>query len=129
MSRDDDQLRLPLVLGPVLNGEFLPAAAGPGDVRLAEEALARAGAAAGRLRMDCRRFLRSGRMAALLGAINAAACNGPGRRLATAHPGKGYHGIRVTARPVTGTGPAAAGDATAPPAGRTVGRARCSRPR
>lgn len=37
-------------------------------------------------------------MAALLGAINAAACNGPGRRLATAHPGKGYHGIRVTAQ-------------------------------
>ena len=32
-------------------------------------------------------------------------------------------------RPVTRTGPAAAGDATAPPAGRTAGRARCSRPR
>jgi hypothetical protein len=91
VSRADDQLRLPLLLGPVSNGEFLPASVGPGDVRLAEEALARAGAAAGRRRMDRRRFLRTaGGMAALLGAINAAACTGPGRRLATAHPGGGY---------------------------------------
>ena len=27
MSRDDDRIRLPVVLGPVSNGEFLPAAA------------------------------------------------------------------------------------------------------
>jgi uncharacterized protein len=91
VPRDDGPVRLPLVLGPVSNGEFLPVAAGPGDVRLAEEVLARADAAAGRIGMDRRRFLQSaGGMAALLGAINAAGCTGTGRRLAGPHRGGGY---------------------------------------
>jgi len=88
---DHDQVRLPLVLGPVTNGEFLPAAAGPGDIRLAEEVLARADTAASRIGLDRRRFLQSaGGMAALLGAINAAGCTGTGRRLASPHRGGGY---------------------------------------
>src|SRR5258708_12892425 len=82
---------MPLVLGPVTNGESLPVAAGPGDVRLAEEVLARADAAAGRIGMDRRRFLQSaGGMAALLGAINAAGCTGTGRRLTGPHRGGRY---------------------------------------
>src|SRR3984885_11675470 len=81
MSRDDDRVRLPVVLGPVSNGEFLPAAAGPGDVRLAEAVLQRAAAAAGRLGIDRRRFLQTaGGMAALLGTLNLAACSGEGSR-------------------------------------------------
>src|SRR5262249_1167606 len=84
-------VRMPLVLGPVTNGEFLPAAAGPGDVRLAEEVLARAGTAARRIGMDRRRFLQSaGGMAALLGAIHASGCTGPGRRRASPPPGGSY---------------------------------------
>jgi hypothetical protein len=35
MAGDNDDLRLPFVPGPVSNGEFLPAAAGAGDIRLA----------------------------------------------------------------------------------------------
>jgi uncharacterized protein len=91
LTRDDAPVRLPLVLGPVTNGEFLPVAAGPGDIQLAEEVLARADTAARRLRMDRRRFLQSaGGMAALLGAINTAGCTGPGRRLASPHRGGRY---------------------------------------
>src|SRR5215472_16691088 len=89
MSYDADRPRLPLVLGPVSNGEFLPAAAGAGDLRIAEAVLARAAAAADRLRVDRRRFLQSaGGMAALLGALNVAGCAGPARRLA----GGAHHG-------------------------------------
>src|SRR5215813_4249256 len=91
VARDDGPVRLPLVLGPVTNGEFLPLAASPGDVRLAEEVLARANTAARRIGMDRRRFLQSaGGMAALLGAINAAGCTGTGRRLTSPHRGGGY---------------------------------------
>lgn len=80
MARDEDRIALPLVLGPVSNGEFLPAAAGPGDVQLAEAVLDRAAAAADRLGLDRRRFLQTaGGMAALLGVVNLAACSGPGR--------------------------------------------------
>ena len=81
MSRDDDRVRLPVVLGPVSNGEFLPAAAGPGDVRLAEAVLQRATTAADRLGVDRRHFLQTaGGMAALLGTLNLAACSGQGSR-------------------------------------------------
>jgi len=81
MAASDDAVHLPVALGPVSNGEFVPAAAGPGDVRLAEEVLARAETAARRLGVDRRRFLQSaGGMAALLGVINVAACTGPARR-------------------------------------------------
>jgi predicted TIM-barrel fold metal-dependent hydrolase len=87
----DDRVQLPLVLGPVSNGEFLPAAASPGDVQLAEAVLARAAAAAGRLGIDRRRFLQTtGGMAALLATVNVAACSGPGRRLAGTRPGGRY---------------------------------------
>jgi hypothetical protein len=81
MPRDDERVRLPLVLGPVSNGEFLPAAASPGDIRLAEAVLRRATAAADRLGIDRRRFLQTaGGMAALLGTLNLAACSGQGGR-------------------------------------------------
>src|SRR5580704_3546833 len=71
----DDDVRLPLVLGPVSNGEFLPLAAAPGDVRLARAVLDRAAAAAQALAMDRRLFLQTaGGMAALLTTINLAAC-------------------------------------------------------
>src|SRR5580700_5948298 len=81
MSRDDDRVRLPVILGPVSNGEFLPAAASPGDVRLAEAVLRRAATAADRLGIDRRRFLQTaGGMAALLGTLNLAACAGSGNR-------------------------------------------------
>lgn len=87
---DDEPVRLPLVLGPVSNGEFLPAPATTGDIRLAEAVLDRAADAARRLGMDRRRFLRTaGGMAALLGTLNVAACTGPGRRLAAPRPSPG----------------------------------------
>jgi predicted TIM-barrel fold metal-dependent hydrolase len=84
--------RLPVVLGPVSNGVFLPAAAGPADIQLAQAVLTRAAAAADRLRVDRRRFLQSaGGMAALLGALNVAGCAGPARRLASGpHRGGRY---------------------------------------
>jgi hypothetical protein len=73
---DDDDVRLPLGLGPVSNGEFLPLAAGPADVRLAWAVLDRAAAAADALAMDRRLFLQTaGGMAALLTTINLAACS------------------------------------------------------
>jgi len=91
VPRDDNHVRLPFVLGPVTNGEFLPAAAGPGDIRLAEELLARADTKAGRIGRDRRPFPRSaGGMAALLGPINVAGCTGTGRRPASPHRGVGY---------------------------------------
>jgi uncharacterized protein len=75
MAVDDDDIRLPLVLGPVSNGEFLPLAATPADVRLARAVLDRAAAAAEALAMDRRLFLQTaGGMAALLTTINLAAC-------------------------------------------------------
>jgi hypothetical protein len=81
MPRDDDRVQLPVVLGPVSNGEFLPAAASHSDVRLAEEVLQRAAAAADRLGIDRRRFLQTaGGMAALLGTLNLAACSGEANR-------------------------------------------------
>ena len=73
----DDRLQLPVILGPVSNGEFLPAAAGPGDTRLARAVLDRAAAAADALAIDRRLFLQTaGGMAALLATINLAACSG-----------------------------------------------------
>jgi predicted TIM-barrel fold metal-dependent hydrolase len=90
MAGDDDRIQLPLVLGPVSNGEFLPAPASPGDVQLAEAVLTRAAAAADRLGIDRRRFLQTtGGMAALLAAVNVAACTRPGR-LAVPRPGGSY---------------------------------------
>jgi len=75
---DDDPVHLPLVLGPVSNGEFLPAAARMDDIRLAKAVLERADLAARRLGMDRRRFLQTaGGMAALLSTLNLAACSGP----------------------------------------------------
>jgi hypothetical protein len=81
----------PLVLGPVSNGEFLPLAARPADVRLARAVLDRAAVAADALAMDRRLFLQTaGGMAALLATINLAACSGQ------AHPP-----ARGSARPAT----------------------------
>ena len=85
----DDDLRLPLVLGPVSNGEFLPLAATPADARLARAVLDRAAAAADALAMDRRLFLQTaGGMAALLTTINLAACTAQSRSSASARPTK-----------------------------------------
>ena len=59
MADDENAMRLPLALGPVSNGEFLPLAASPADVRLARAVLDRAAAAADALAMDRRLFLRT----------------------------------------------------------------------
>ena len=85
----DDDLRLPLVLGPVSNGEFLPLAATPADVRLARAVLDRAAAAADALAMDRRLFLQTaGGMAALLTTINLAACTAQSHSSASGRPTK-----------------------------------------
>jgi hypothetical protein len=77
VGQGEDDIGLPLVLGPVSNGEFLPAAAGPGQLRLARMAYQRAAAAADALDLDRRLFLQTaGGMAALLTTINLAACSG-----------------------------------------------------
>src|SRR5262249_26818537 len=95
-GRRDDEIRLPLTLGPVSNGEFLPTHAGPGHVRLARAACERAAAAADALSIDRRLFLQTaGGMAALLATINLAACSaqGPQRRpgaTGSPVPGGGY---------------------------------------
>jgi len=79
VERDSDPI-LPLVLGPVSNGEFLPAAAGAADIRLARAVLERAARAADALAMDRRLFLQTaGGMAALLTTINLAACTSQSR--------------------------------------------------
>jgi hypothetical protein len=92
MAVDDDDIRLPLVLGPASNGEFLPLAAAPGDVRLARAVLDRAAAAADALAMDRRLFLQTaGGMAALLTTINLAACTSQAHTAARpATPGGSY---------------------------------------
>jgi hypothetical protein len=91
MAGGDDDVRLPLVLGPVSNGEFLPLAAGPADVRLARAVLDRAAAAADALAMDRRLFLQTaGGMAALLTTINLAACTS-----------QAHTSARASARPAT----------------------------
>src|SRR5260370_21989828 len=75
---------LPLVLGPVSNGEFLPAAAGAADIRLARAVLERATSAADALAMDRRLFLQTARgVAAPLTKINLPACTSQSRPSAT----------------------------------------------
>jgi hypothetical protein len=95
VATDEDDVRLPLALGPVSNGEFLPLAATPADVRLARAVLDRAASAAEALAMDRRRFLQTaGGMAALLTTINLAACSSPAhtpaRSSARPTPGGSY---------------------------------------
>src|SRR5215470_14574380 len=91
MADDDDAIRLPLVLGPVSNGEFLPLAATPADVRLARAVLNRAAAAADALAMDRRLFLQTaGGMAALLTTINLASCSAQTGTSARRTPGGRY---------------------------------------
>jgi predicted TIM-barrel fold metal-dependent hydrolase len=92
MADGDDRIDLPFVLGPVSNGEFLPASSGRRDAALADAVLKRAAVAADRLGIDRRRFLQTaGGMAALLGTVNLAACAGqrPGPHRA-ARPGGSY---------------------------------------
>lgn len=92
MAHDDDRIDLPFVLGPVSNGEFLPAAPTRRDATLAEAVLTRAAVAADRLGIDRRRFLQTaGGMAALLGTLNLAACSAPrASRHGAARPGGSY---------------------------------------
>lgn len=93
VARDDDRIDLPFVLGPVSNGEFLPASPTRRDAALASAVLERATIAASRVGIDRRRFLQTaGGMAALLGAVNAAACSAPSlSRTGSARPGGSYH--------------------------------------
>ena len=83
----NDPAPLPLQLGPVSNGEFLPAAATGTDAWIARETLERATAAADHVGMERRRFLQSaGGMAALLATLNAAACSSAARRTSSPSP-------------------------------------------
>src|SRR5579859_4048035 len=92
MARDEEAVRLPLVLGPVSNGEFLPLVASPADVRLACAVLDRAAVAADALALDRRQFLQTaGGMAALLTTINLASCSSTGATSARpSAPGGSY---------------------------------------
>jgi uncharacterized protein len=92
MAHDDDRIDLPLVLGPVSNGEFLPAGPTRRDADLVSAVLERAATAARRAGVDRRRFLQTaGGMAALLGAVNVAACSAPRTvRTGSGRPGGSY---------------------------------------
>ncbi len=73
-DRHDDQL--PLTAGPVSNGEFVPAAAGPRDRAVNELIRASIDESARRLGMDRRRFLQgAGAVAASLAAFELAGCS------------------------------------------------------
>jgi hypothetical protein len=61
----EEDIRLPLAPGPVSNGEFMPAAASPAEIRPARAVIGRAARAADALGMDRRLFLQTaGGMAA-----------------------------------------------------------------
>ncbi len=76
---------LPIRPAESSNGEFLPRPPTARDRLIAATTLARVAEAADRLSMDRRRLLQSaGGMAALLGAINLAACSGGGDRASPA---------------------------------------------
>lgn len=79
MTRDrrpEELPRLPIVPGPVSNGEFFPLPPSGRDRWVAQEALLRAAQAADHLGMDRRRFLQTtGGVATMLGVINLAACS------------------------------------------------------
>lgn len=88
---DDPGPILPLVPGPVSNGEFVPRAPSARDLAIAEETLRRAELAAGRLGIDRRRFLQTaGGVAVMLSVVNLAGC-GSSRRGATPPTGGRYH--------------------------------------
>ncbi len=88
MEDPDGPAPLPLQPGPVSNGEFVPAPATPTDAWIARETLDQAEQIADRLGMDRRRFLQSaGGVAAMLTALNVAACSSAARRAQSAgHP-------------------------------------------
>ncbi|HEX4017324.1 MAG TPA: hypothetical protein VHX15_11365, partial [Frankiaceae bacterium] len=88
MEDPDDPAPLPLLPGPVSNGEFVPAPATETDAWIARETLEQAEIAARRLGVDRRRFLQSaGGVAAMLTAFNLAACSSAAKRArAAGHP-------------------------------------------
>ncbi len=82
---------LPLLPGPVSNGEFLPPPASRRHRMVVEETLARADELSRRLHVDRRSFLQSaGGVAALLSVLDLSACSGPGRTSARSTPGGRY---------------------------------------
>jgi len=83
---------LPMVPGPVSNGEFVPEAASRRHRQVVAETIAIADAAARRLHMDRRRFLQSaGGMAALLSVLDLASCaENASRSGQAARPGGRY---------------------------------------
>ena len=90
MDDPDDPAPLPLRPGPVSNGEFVPAPASATDTWIARETLDQAERIADRLGMDRRRFLQSaGGVAAMLTALNVAACSAAAKRARSAgHPSR-----------------------------------------
>jgi predicted TIM-barrel fold metal-dependent hydrolase len=73
----DREPLLPLVPGPLSNGEFVPDPPSARDEQVRRAALRRAAEAADRIGMDRRRFLQtSGGVAAVLATYNLAACSG-----------------------------------------------------
>jgi hypothetical protein len=92
VRRDDENGPLPLPAGPVSNGEFIPAAAGPASRDTNERIRAAVDDAARRLGMDRRRFLLgAGAVAASLATFESAGCAGPtpSRRSGSAGTGPG----------------------------------------
>lgn len=103
---------LPLLPGPVSNGEFVPAAATAMDRWVARETLRRAEVSADRLGMDRRRFLQTtGGMSAMLAVLNMAACSRGSTRGASARPTT----TAPRSRPSTTSTTAPGGTFTAPP--------------
>ena len=76
---DEPEVPLPFLPGEVGNGEFVPRASTPRDHDIAGAALDQAERASRRLGIDRRRFLQgAGGMAAMLSAVNLAACSDSG---------------------------------------------------
>ena len=72
---DEPEVPLPFLPGEVGNGEFLPRPPTARDRAVVRQCLAEADRASRRLGLDRRRFLQSaGGMAAMLAAVNLAAC-------------------------------------------------------
>ena len=87
-DRREDSPRLPLLPGPVSNGEFIPDHASSDDLMLARETISRASDLARKLAMDRRRFLQSaGGMAVLLSVLNFAGCGAAPKKASASKQG------------------------------------------
>jgi hypothetical protein len=92
-GEDDRPGPLPLLPGPVGNGEFVPRASNPSELAVATEIRRSVDEATARAGIDRRHFLQSaGGVAACLGAFNLAGCSaaGPTRSAARARRGGSF---------------------------------------